>query len=99
MDDLYTGGYEVHTTIDSKLQQAAIAALQRGLKNYDRSHGYRGVEGRIDAQLLKQITLSENLDPDSGETVVKITVAEDVAKGLERHPHLRTTAAGLCYCC
>ena len=80
VDDLYTGGYEVHTTIDSKLQQAAIAALQRGLKNYDRSHGYRGVEGRIDAQLLKQITLSENLDPDSGETVVEITVAEDVAK-------------------
>ena len=32
VDDLYTGGYEVHTTIDSKLQQAAIAALQRGLK-------------------------------------------------------------------
>ena len=40
VDDLYTGGYEVHTTIDSTLQQAAIRALQRGLKNYDRSHGY-----------------------------------------------------------
>ena len=38
------------------------------------------LRSRIDAQLLKQITLSENLDPDSGETVVEITVAEDVAK-------------------
>ena len=80
VDDLYTGGYEVHTTIDSTLQQAAIRALQRGLKNYDRSHGYRGVEGRIDRQLLNRISLSEHTDPVSGEISTKISVPEDVAK-------------------
>ena len=80
VDDLYTGGYEVHTTIDSTLQQAAIRALQRGLKNYDRSHGYRGVEGRIDRQLLNRISLSEHTDPVSGDSSIKISVPEDVAK-------------------
>ena len=80
VDDLYTGGYEVHTTIDSTLQQAAIRALQRGLKNYDRSHGYRGVEGRIDRQLLNRISLSEHTDPVSGDISIQISVPEDVAK-------------------
>tara|TARA_E500000331_G_scaffold49592_1_gene42659 strand:- start:2424 stop:4277 length:1854 start_codon:yes stop_codon:yes gene_type:complete len=80
VDDLYTGGYEVHTTIDSTLQQAAIRALQHGLKNYDRSHGYRGVEGRIDRQLLNRISLSEHTDPVSGDISIQISVPEDVAK-------------------
>lgn len=42
-----TDGFEVYTTIDSKLQQAANAALNRGLENYDRNHGYRGPEANI----------------------------------------------------
>jgi len=44
----YTGGYQVITTIDSKLQTAANQAVASGLEDYDRRHGYRGPEARID---------------------------------------------------
>lgn len=37
----YTEGYSVYTTLDSVRQQAANRALQRGLLQYDRDHGYR----------------------------------------------------------
>ncbi|MGA0805191.1 MAG: penicillin-binding protein 1A [Pseudohongiellaceae bacterium] len=43
-----TDGFEVHTTIDSKMQVAANQALIRGLENYDRNHGFRGREDHID---------------------------------------------------
>ncbi len=39
--DLYTGGYSVITTINSRLQKQAVAALRRGLHGYDERHGYR----------------------------------------------------------
>jgi penicillin-binding protein 1A len=41
----YTAGYEVITTVDSRLQKAANAALRQALREYDRRHGYRGPEG------------------------------------------------------
>jgi penicillin-binding protein 1A len=40
-DDLYTKGYRVTTSIDSKLQVAAQDAVRSGLHNYDRKHGLR----------------------------------------------------------
>ncbi len=45
----YTEGYQVYTTIDSARQRAANAALRNDLLAYDRRHGYRGVEGHVDA--------------------------------------------------
>ena len=39
--DLYTRGYRVTTSIDSKLQVAAQSAVRTGLHNYDRKHGLR----------------------------------------------------------
>ena len=57
-DDIYTGGYKVVTTIDSRLQSAAQIALRTGLLEYDRRHGYRGptahlaLEGMPDAAAL-----------------------------------------------
>ena len=45
--DIYSG-FIAHTTLDSKLQAAAQQAVRRGLMEYDRRHGYRGPEGRID---------------------------------------------------
>ncbi|MEQ8911110.1 MAG: PBP1A family penicillin-binding protein [Pseudomonadales bacterium] len=42
--DLYSGGYEVITTLDAKLQRAANVAVRNGLFSYDRRHGYRGPE-------------------------------------------------------
>ena len=40
----YNDGYQVYTTIDSKLQQVARRAVINGLLAYDDRHGYRGPE-------------------------------------------------------
>ena len=60
--DLYTGGYEIYTTIDSNLQRSAIEALRKGLKAYDRRHGYRGVEGALPEELVNQLA-ALSIDP------------------------------------
>ncbi|MCO1332976.1 penicillin-binding protein 1A [Microbulbifer sp. OS29] len=51
-DNAYTDGYQVITTIDSRLQESARDALQHGLETYDARHGYRGPEQRLPAELL-----------------------------------------------
>jgi len=47
-DAAYTAGYKVYTTIDSRLQTAAIVALRTGLIEYDRRHGFRGATAKVD---------------------------------------------------
>jgi len=39
---LYQGGLSVHTTLDSRLQKIADAALRRGLLGFDKKLGFRG---------------------------------------------------------
>ncbi|MBW8823936.1 MAG: penicillin-binding protein 1A [Xanthomonadales bacterium] len=41
-------GYEVTTTIDSKMQLAADVAVRHGLRTYDHRHGWRGPEKHFD---------------------------------------------------
>jgi penicillin-binding protein 1A len=45
--DAYTAGYTVVTTLDSRLQRAAVRAVRAGLLEYDQRHGYRGAAGRV----------------------------------------------------
>ena len=47
-EDAYVGGYRVYTTIDGARQRAANAALHTALLDYDRRHGYRGAEVRLE---------------------------------------------------
>ena len=49
--DIYHLGYEAFTTVDSALQASAIRALRGGLIDYDRRHGYRGPEDRVEADV------------------------------------------------
>ncbi len=44
----YTGGYSVHTTIQSRLQVAANESVMSGLEQYDQRHGFRGPEAQAD---------------------------------------------------
>ena len=46
----YTTGYTVITTIRKPDQDAAYAALRKGVRDYDRRHGYRGPEGFVDIE-------------------------------------------------
>ncbi|SFC33742.1 penicillin-binding protein 1A [Microbulbifer thermotolerans] len=60
-DNAYTDGYQIITTVDSRLQDTARKALQRGLEAYDTRHGYRGPEQRLDAALLEDSDLLVDL--------------------------------------
>jgi penicillin-binding protein 1A len=52
-----TEGYVVHTTVQSERQNAAVAALRNGLAAYDRRHGWRGPEARV--ELPAQATVGD----------------------------------------
>lgn len=47
----YTAGFRVFTTIHARLQEAANTALRDTLNQYDKRHGYRGPERRMDGEL------------------------------------------------
>jgi penicillin-binding protein 1A len=47
-DAVYTAGYKVYTTLDSRLQAAGTVALRTGLLEYDRRHGFRGASAKVD---------------------------------------------------
>ena len=53
----YTGGYSVHTTIQSRMQVAANESVMSGLEQYDQRHGFRGPEAQVDIT-EKQTTAS-----------------------------------------
>jgi penicillin-binding protein 1A len=46
-EDTYTKGLTVYTTIRKADQDAAYAAVRRGVHDYDRRHGYRGPEAYV----------------------------------------------------
>src|SRR5690606_19879154 len=53
--------YRVYTTVDSRHQAAAQAAMVDGLLTYDRRHGYRGPEARLE-ELTSEDDYSQWLD-------------------------------------
>jgi len=61
-DAVYTAGYKVFTTIDSRLQTAATVALRTGLLEYDRRHGYRGATAKLDLSKLATSDLDGELE-------------------------------------
>jgi len=62
--EAYEGGYEVITTIDSRLQIAANQAVSNGLEEYDQRHGFRGPEAHVDlADRQATADLLDILDP------------------------------------
>ena len=80
--DVYKSGYEVTTTINAERQRSATRALRDGLAGYDRRHGYRGVEGRIeDAPVLEVLAAlvpvtAEDSEPlDAGAASLALPVA------------------------
>ncbi len=60
-EDAYSNGYRVYTTIDAEKQQAAVAAVQKGIIEYDVRHGYRGPEGSIPLDKLTNVDVVAEL--------------------------------------
>ncbi|HET6655515.1 MAG TPA: penicillin-binding protein 1A [Gammaproteobacteria bacterium] len=50
-EGVYTDGYVVTTTLDSRLQPLAKQALRDNLESYSRRHGYRGPVAHVDMSL------------------------------------------------
>jgi len=61
--DVYDTGYKVYTTVDSRNQNAASAAVINGLLAYDQRHGWRGPEGKAATLPLKSLSRVGNLEP------------------------------------
>jgi penicillin-binding protein 1A len=70
-DVVLAGGLEIETTLDSRLQGAAIAALRRGLEAHDERQGYRGPERHLaDAEIdasLSAFATENGLDAAAAE--------------------------------
>jgi penicillin-binding protein 1A len=62
-DEVYTRGFRVYTTLSRSDQEAAYAALRRGVLDYDRRHGFRGPEGYV--------TLPANANEDTYEEALQ----------------------------
>jgi penicillin-binding protein 1A len=61
-EESYTRGLSVVTTIVKADQEAAYAALRKGVFEYDRRHGYRGAEGYVDLSQVSAGELDEVLE-------------------------------------
>ncbi|MBS0285886.1 MAG: penicillin-binding protein 1A [Proteobacteria bacterium] len=63
--EVYTSGFVAYTTIDSRLQSLANNAVQEGLLEYDKRHGYRGP--------VAQLALPEkgDINPDAWATQLR----------------------------
>jgi penicillin-binding protein 1A len=94
-EDSYSRGLTVYTTIRKPDQDAAYAAVRRGVIEYDRRHGYRGPEGYVSLpsdpaelegaldQTFQDLDDSDNLDPAvvlaAGPTEVKAVKSDGEA--------------------
>ena len=86
-EEVYTSGYNVYTTLDTRLQRYAYQAVQRNLLEYDRRHGYRGAEGRVEfgSALLAALPAIEApaLNRPKGDTAAAVKLPELSAELLE----------------
>jgi penicillin-binding protein 1A len=55
---IYSEGFQVVTTVDSRLQRAADVALRSAVLEYDRRHGWRGPAGHVDVEEVSDEALA-----------------------------------------
>lgn len=84
---LYEGGLEIHAAVNIEMQQAARAAIDKGLRELDRRHHrYRGPEGRIapdaiEAHLAKLAADAPENPPEPGAIRQGVVTAIDAETG------------------
>jgi len=102
-DEAYTRGITVWTTIRRADQEAAYAAMRKGVVDYDQRHGYRGPEGYVNLP-QEQAELDQVLDrvfgenPDSDDIVTGVVLQAtptQVRAVLANGDQAEVTGAGL----
>lgn len=82
-DNVFENGYVIRTTLDPKIQNIAVRALEAGIEEYDRKHGYRGALGKITVTDKWQEKLEgfdvKKLYKDSWEKAVILSLGKDSA--------------------
>ena len=73
-EEAYTRGFRVYTTIQKTDQEAAHAALRRGVLDYEKRHGYRGPEAFAD--------LKADTEDDFEDALQDISDSEDLLAAL-----------------
>jgi penicillin-binding protein 1A len=86
-EDTYTKGYRVFTTLSKAHQDAAYAAVRRGVLDYDRRHGYRGAEAFVE---LREGISEEDLEDllqehAESDEIYPALVLEANAKGVKAY--------------
>ncbi|NBX52354.1 MAG: penicillin-binding protein 1A [Proteobacteria bacterium] len=87
-DNVFENGIVVRTTLDPKIQNIGINALEKGIEDYDKKHGYRGALGQIDIAGKWQEQLEKfdvkKLYKESWLKAVVLSVSKDLASiGIE----------------
>lgn len=59
IETVYKGGLNVYTTLNRKMQMAAVKSLQEGLRNLDKRQGFRGPLGHKDIDVKKELVEKE----------------------------------------
>ena len=102
-DEAYTRGITVWTTIHRADQEAAYAAIRKGVVDYDQRHGYRGPDGYVNLpeepaeldQVLDRV-FADNPDSDDIVTgVVLQATPTQVRAVLANGDQAEVTGAGL----
>ncbi|MBI4849036.1 MAG: PBP1A family penicillin-binding protein [Nitrospirae bacterium] len=55
VEKVYKGGLKVYTTLNKRMQAAAVRAMQNGLRELDKRQGYRGAIGHKDINLENEL--------------------------------------------
>ena len=85
----YTRGLNVYTTISTRDQNAAYAAVRQGILNYDAKRAYRGPEYFVelpqDSELLDDV-IQETLSniPDAGDMLAAVVIEAKPGKVIVR---------------
>ncbi len=84
-EDTYTRGLTVITTLNSADQKAAYDAVRKGVMDYDRRHGYRGPEARIELPPAgddRDRAIEDALQdrPDNDDIVPAVVLSHDAKK-------------------
>ena len=71
-DEAYTRGLNVYTTLSDRLQNAINNSLWRGLVDYDRRHGFRGV--------IRHVEMDELAPPSEPDLLAEIEGINDYGR-------------------
>lgn len=78
---LYTGGLQVETSINIKMQQVARQAVENNLRAHDKRRGYRGAEQVLD-ETAREEFLTEQIKQFAGEPLEKGSYSQAIVIGL-----------------